>query len=62
MADYSVTYERTSGPEYAADQRWTYIVWAGDDHVITGYARTKREAEQFAREDVADHAFETNHR
>jgi hypothetical protein len=58
MASYDVAYERT---DRLADARWAYTIHEDGRAIITGYARTRRAAEQAAREDIADHIFETNH-
>lgn len=52
ISTHDVTLERVFGDGYSADQRWYYAVWAGDDVVIGGYARTKREAKASAAQDI----------
>lgn len=60
--DFHVVYERTSGDNgYSEDQRWAYVVFEDDRHVITGYARTKKLAVEGAKLDIADAIAEREH-
>jgi hypothetical protein len=58
---FQVFVERTSGDEYASDQRWIFMIFEDDCHVITGYARTKALALSAAKLDIADAIAEREH-